>query len=308
MPAYRRLGIKVITAASNLSSDLGIKDTQSGFRAFSRTALERLRFDSEGMELSLEMLEDAREKQLEIIEVPTMIRYDVPKGAKATMQVRGASARPVLTRQDGKQVFAIFMSNVPPRGDASAHVRYVTLSASVRGYDHTFASTWSRMSSPYTDALVAGSSALRMNHREPFRAEQTDDSGARSAYFWVRDRLQREDALSARWSESRPLPNLITTNDLNATDKVHLLHWLLDAAKVPHQVAAVRSNRFAPMDAKLPLPGAFDSALIYLPEAKLWLDPACQTCQPGEVRESFRGALAIILPAKTGAALIQLPE
>ena len=53
MPAYRRLGIKVITAASNLSSDLGIKDTQSGFRAFSKTALERLRFDSEGMELSL---------------------------------------------------------------------------------------------------------------------------------------------------------------------------------------------------------------------------------------------------------------
>ena len=34
MPAYRRLGIKVITAASNLSSDLGIQDTQSGFRHF----------------------------------------------------------------------------------------------------------------------------------------------------------------------------------------------------------------------------------------------------------------------------------
>ena len=52
MPAYRRLGIKVITAASNLSSDLGIQDTQSGFRAFSKLAIERLRFDSEGMELS----------------------------------------------------------------------------------------------------------------------------------------------------------------------------------------------------------------------------------------------------------------
>ena len=46
MPAYRRLGIKVITAASNLSSDLGIQDTQSGFRAFSKLAIERLRFDS----------------------------------------------------------------------------------------------------------------------------------------------------------------------------------------------------------------------------------------------------------------------
>lgn len=89
MPAYRRLGIKVITAASNLSSDLGIKDTQSGFRAFSHTALDRLRFDSEGMELSLEMLEDAREKQLDIVEVPTVIRYDVPKGSNFTAVSHG---------------------------------------------------------------------------------------------------------------------------------------------------------------------------------------------------------------------------
>ena len=89
MPAYRRLGIKVITAASNLSSDLGIKDTQSGFRAFSRTALDRLRFDSEGMELSLEMLEDAHEKQLKVLEVPTVIRYDVPKGSNFTAVSHG---------------------------------------------------------------------------------------------------------------------------------------------------------------------------------------------------------------------------
>jgi len=84
MPAYRRLGIKVITAASNLSSDLSIQDTQSGYRAFSRLAIERLRFDSEGMELSLEMLEDAHEKNLKIKEVPTLIRYDVPKGSNFT--------------------------------------------------------------------------------------------------------------------------------------------------------------------------------------------------------------------------------
>jgi glycosyltransferase involved in cell wall biosynthesis len=84
MPAYRRMGIKVITAASNLSSDLGISDTQSGFRAFSRLALERLRFDSEGMELSLELLEDAHEKELVVTEIPTVIRYDVPKGSSFT--------------------------------------------------------------------------------------------------------------------------------------------------------------------------------------------------------------------------------
>ncbi|MFL2969042.1 MAG: glycosyltransferase family 2 protein [Candidatus Poseidoniaceae archaeon] len=89
MPAYRRLGIKVITAASNLSSDLEIQDTQSGFRAFSKLAIERLRFDAEGMELSLEMLEDAHEKELKIQEVPTLIRYDVPKGSNFTALSHG---------------------------------------------------------------------------------------------------------------------------------------------------------------------------------------------------------------------------
>ena len=77
-------GFSFDPAASNLTSDLGIKDTQSGFRAFSRKAIDRLRFDSDGMELSLEMLEDAKEKQLTIQEIPTIIRYDVPKGSNFT--------------------------------------------------------------------------------------------------------------------------------------------------------------------------------------------------------------------------------
>ena len=89
MPAYRRLGIKVITATSNLSNDLGVRDTQSGFRAFSAKALQLLRFDAEGMELSLEMLEDAHEKHLSVREVPTVIRYDVPKGSNYTAVSHG---------------------------------------------------------------------------------------------------------------------------------------------------------------------------------------------------------------------------
>ncbi|MEC8249191.1 MAG: glycosyltransferase family 2 protein, partial [Candidatus Thermoplasmatota archaeon] len=89
MPAYRRLGIKVITAASNMSRDISIKDTQSGFRAFSKRAIEMLRFDSEGMELSLEMLEDAHEKNLKITEIPTVVRYDVPKGSNFTAVSHG---------------------------------------------------------------------------------------------------------------------------------------------------------------------------------------------------------------------------
>ena len=95
MPAYRRLGIKVITAASNLSSDLGIKDTQSGFRAFSRTALQRLRFDSEGMELSLEMLEDAHEKQLRVLKYPPS-SHDVPRAPAPGLRVHRDDLGPPL--------------------------------------------------------------------------------------------------------------------------------------------------------------------------------------------------------------------
>ncbi|MED5486812.1 MAG: glycosyltransferase family 2 protein [Candidatus Thermoplasmatota archaeon] len=84
MPTYRALGIKVITAASNLSSNLNVKDTQSGFRAFGPMALERLNFSHDGMESCLEILNACAELQLRVKEVPTNIRYDVPKGSRYT--------------------------------------------------------------------------------------------------------------------------------------------------------------------------------------------------------------------------------
>ncbi len=89
MPSYRKLGVKVITAASNLTSDLAVKDTQSGFRAFSRKALSAIKFDQDGMESTLEMLEECSEKELSVKEVPTVIRYDVPKGSRFTAVSHG---------------------------------------------------------------------------------------------------------------------------------------------------------------------------------------------------------------------------
>jgi glycosyltransferase involved in cell wall biosynthesis len=89
MPTYRALGIKVITAASNLSSDLNIKDTQSGFRAFGPKALERLSIDLDGMESCLEILNLCKDLDLKVAEVPTRIRYDVPKGSRYTALSHG---------------------------------------------------------------------------------------------------------------------------------------------------------------------------------------------------------------------------
>ena len=89
MPTYRSLGIKIITAASNLSSNLNVKDTQSGFRAFGPLALERLQIDQEGMESCLEILNACSDLELKVKEVPTMIRYDVPKGSRYTALSHG---------------------------------------------------------------------------------------------------------------------------------------------------------------------------------------------------------------------------
>jgi len=89
MPAYRKLGVKLITAASNLTTDLSVRDTQSGFRAFSNQALKKIRFDQDGMESTLEMLEQCNEMELSVTEVPTIIRYDVPKGSRFTAMSHG---------------------------------------------------------------------------------------------------------------------------------------------------------------------------------------------------------------------------
>ncbi|MDP6944795.1 MAG: hypothetical protein QF464_11650, partial [Myxococcota bacterium] len=58
----------------------------------------------------------------------------------------------------------------------------------------------------------------------------------------------------------------------------------------------------------LPVPGAFDGAVIYLPSEDLWLDPACRSCEPGDVRETYRGGLGLLLPAADGATPVWLPE
>ena len=81
MPIYRRLGISMINTASNLTSDLGVRDTQSGFRAFSRRALNLLVFENEGMESTLEVLDQCKEKGIAVSEVPISVRYDVPKSS-----------------------------------------------------------------------------------------------------------------------------------------------------------------------------------------------------------------------------------
>jgi len=78
IPKYRILGQKILDMFTNLSSNNKITDSQSGFRALSRRALEDLDFDSEGYSIESDMIAHFSSKGLVIKEVPISVRYEVP--------------------------------------------------------------------------------------------------------------------------------------------------------------------------------------------------------------------------------------
>jgi glycosyltransferase involved in cell wall biosynthesis len=77
MPLYRKMGIKVITKLSNSSGKHIVSDAQSGFRAYSRQALERLSFKENGMSASLELLRAVEKSELNVCEVPISCKYNL---------------------------------------------------------------------------------------------------------------------------------------------------------------------------------------------------------------------------------------
>ena len=76
-PAYRRVGQKVLDIATNITSGTNVTDSQSGFRAFRGNTIKYYGFRDTGFGIESEMLADAAENNLKIIEVPITVRYDV---------------------------------------------------------------------------------------------------------------------------------------------------------------------------------------------------------------------------------------
>ncbi|HEY7082046.1 MAG TPA: glycosyltransferase family 2 protein [Nitrososphaeraceae archaeon] len=79
IPAYRSFGIKTITRLAQVASYGNLTDAQSGFRAYSKTALMKINLYEEGMAVSTEILLRAKEKSLQITEVPITVNYDVER-------------------------------------------------------------------------------------------------------------------------------------------------------------------------------------------------------------------------------------
>jgi len=75
MPKYRKLGVKTITSLANISSEIKLSDSQSGFRAYNKKTLSEIFPIEKGMGISTEILIKANKKKLRIKEVPIKILY-----------------------------------------------------------------------------------------------------------------------------------------------------------------------------------------------------------------------------------------
>ena len=90
IPAYRRFGQHVLNIFTNVSADYKSTDSQSGFRALSRRALEAAEtFASEGYNVESDMIAYLSTRGLAIAEVPISVRYEVPHRHKKNPVTHG---------------------------------------------------------------------------------------------------------------------------------------------------------------------------------------------------------------------------
>jgi len=88
MPWYRRAGVKFVTRLTNNGARHGVRDGQSGFRAYSRRSLDSLIMFEDGMGVSAEILINARKQGLRICEVSCSCSYDVGVETSSSNAVR----------------------------------------------------------------------------------------------------------------------------------------------------------------------------------------------------------------------------
>jgi glycosyltransferase involved in cell wall biosynthesis len=101
MPWYRRAGVRLITDLTNNVAKNGVRDAQSGFRAYGRRALEMLDLTENGMGASVEILLEAKRHGLRVKEVPASCHYN--------SELKGSTRNPV---RHGLDVFMAIVRRV----------------------------------------------------------------------------------------------------------------------------------------------------------------------------------------------------
>jgi glycosyltransferase involved in cell wall biosynthesis len=81
IPAYRKVGMKVLDIATYLVGGIKVTDSQSGFRAYGRRAIDCIWIDNQGMSAGSEILLQAKDNRLKVEEVDIHCRYDVQRAS-----------------------------------------------------------------------------------------------------------------------------------------------------------------------------------------------------------------------------------
>ncbi len=77
IPKYRIVGMKVLNLFTRLVGKVKTTDYQSGYRAYSRRAIEKIRVTNPDMGAGSEILAQAKEHNLKLVEIPITVRYDI---------------------------------------------------------------------------------------------------------------------------------------------------------------------------------------------------------------------------------------
>ncbi len=78
IPRWRVVGQHALTIATNIGSGLHLSDTESGYRAFSRRAVDEMRFNAHGFALEPSTQFQAKARGWKVVEVPISVSYDIP--------------------------------------------------------------------------------------------------------------------------------------------------------------------------------------------------------------------------------------
>lgn len=77
IPQYRKVGMKVLDTATAVAGVKNVTDTQSGFRAYGKKAIDAISPSGSGMSAGSEILIQISDHNLNIVEVPIKVRYDI---------------------------------------------------------------------------------------------------------------------------------------------------------------------------------------------------------------------------------------
>lgn len=77
VPIYRKFGMKVLDIATYIAGGLNVTDSQSGYRAYGRRAIESINLNGTDMSAGSEILIQAKDHKLKFTEVEIHCRYDI---------------------------------------------------------------------------------------------------------------------------------------------------------------------------------------------------------------------------------------